>query len=323
MSDGEGLITIFGGGGYIGAHLVRLLLDDGYHVRVFDNFLFGTSGLDEINSKNLEIINGDICDTKAVYAAARDSDCVVLLAAIVGHRKTDIKWTNTRSVNFLASSVVLDAAVEHGASRFIFASTNSVYGDQAGIMYETAIPTPISLYARLKLRMEERVLKAKQSGFHPVVLRVATCHGYSPRMRFDLVLNTLVRDAVCRHEFHIENGEQSRSLVHVEDAARAFKLCITAHANLISGEIFNVGSHEQNLRINELANIVRSRVPEASMSFQESEPDLTEYRLSCSKIEKVLDFAPRWSIEDSVAEMRDVLNSGILGDVYSLRYHNT
>lgn len=323
MSDSEPLVTVFGGAGYIGSHLVRLLLAEGYRVRVFDCFLFGDDGVRDINSPRLELIQGDICDTNAVYSATRGSDVVILLAAIVGHRIRDVKWTNTRSINFLASTVVLDAAVELGASKFIFASTNSVYGTQSGVMYETAIPQPVSLYARLKLRMEERVIKSKRSSFHPTVLRVATCHGFSPRMRFDLVANTLIRDAVCNKEIHIENGEQSRSLIHVEDAARAFLHCVNAHINLISGEIFNVGAGEQNLQVNQLANLVKTLVPETTIHFLESEADLTEYRLSCSKIEKVLDFAPQWGIEESLAEVRDRLNENYFADPFSLKYHNT
>ncbi|MCB0322248.1 MAG: NAD(P)-dependent oxidoreductase [Bdellovibrionales bacterium] len=323
MSESEPLVTLFGGAGYIGCHLVRQLLEQGYRVRVFDCFLFGNDGLAGLDSPNLEVIEGDICDTNAVSSACKGSDCVVLLAAIVGHRIRDVRWTNTRSINFLASTVVLDAAIEHGASHFIFASTNSVYGTQSGVMYETAIPQPVSLYARLKLRMEERVMKSKRSSFHPTVLRIATCYGFSPRMRFDLAPNTLIRDAVCNKQIHIENGEQSRSLIHVEDAARAFSLCIGAHANLVSGEIFNVGAGDQNLQVNQLANLVKTLVPDISILFTEGEADLTEYRLSCTKIEKVLDFTPQWTLEQGLTHLRDCLIEGQFEDPFSLKYHNT
>jgi len=321
--DDAPLVTVFGGAGYIGTPLSRLLLLEGYRVRIFDNFSFGQDGLQNLPSKNLEIIEGDLLDAQAVSAATSGADTVVLLAAVVGHRIADIQTSNTRTVNLLASSLVLDAAVEHGVERFLFASTNSVYGVQSGVMYETTIPEPVSLYSRLKLRMEERVMAAKKRAFHPTALRIATCHGYSPRMRFDLVANGLLRDAVCRKLVTITSGEQCRALIHVEDTARAFLACIKAHHNLISGEIFNVGAGSQNVQINHLANIVKTLVPDTDIEFVPGDPDLVDYHLSCSKIEKILDFAPRWTIETSLEQLRDLLLAGHFGDAYNLRYQNT
>ena len=322
LEDAE-LVTVFGGAGYIGAVLTRLLLAEGYRVRVFDNFMFGQDGLTGLNSPFLEVIEGDISNTRAVSAAVEGSETVILLAAHVGHRIADIPGLKPRTVNLFASSVVLDASIEHGVRRFLFASTNSVYGVQSGVMYETTIPEPVSLYSRLKLRMEERVINARKRSFHPTALRIATCHGYSPRMRFDLVANSLLRDAVCKQRIEIESGEQSRALIHVEDTARAFLLCIKAHVNLVSGEVFNLGAKDQNVQINNLANIVKMLVPDCQVIFHEGTPDLVDYHLSCSRIEKILDFVPKWSIEKSLEQLRDILISGRLGDPFSLRYQNT
>lgn len=318
------LIVVFGGAGYIGAVLTRMLLADGYRVRVFDNFLFGDHGIQDIvGHERLEIMRGDLSDTCSVSSACRNAEAVILLAAIVGRRGVDIRHPIMRDINFLASSVVLDAAIEHGASRFVFASTDSVYGVQSGLMYETATPEPVTLYSRLKLRMEERVVNARGRGFHPTALRIATCHGYSPRMRFDLVANGMVRDAVCRKTITVIGGEQWRPLVHVEDVARAFLSCIRAHVNLVSGEVFNVGSNEQNMQVREVAKLVHQAVPEADIHFIEEAPDLTDYRLSCSKIEKILDFHPRWTLEASIAQTRDMLRQGEFGEPYRLKYQNT
>jgi nucleoside-diphosphate-sugar epimerase len=323
MPNGKGqLVVVFGGGGYIGSSLLPHLLAEGCRVRVFDNFLFGRDGVKELLSPELEIIEGDICDTRAVSAALNGAETVILLSAVVGRRVQEVRWASPRSVNLLASSVVLDAALEHGAHRFIFASSDSVYGAQSGVMYETSLPSPVSLYARLKLRMEERILQTKQRDFHPIILRIATCYGYSPKMRFDLVANMLVLDAVCRKEITIEGGEQCRSLVHVDDAARSFVACLKAHANLISGEIFNVGSPEQTVQVNQMANIVKTLVPDTRITIKEVPPDLVGYSLSCSKIEKLLDFKPSRQLVGSMTQLRDMLTEGRFGDPYSLKYHN-
>lgn len=322
-------VVVIGGAGYIGARVVAHLLGEGYQVRVFDNFTYGDEGLTSqqeltgLGPDRLEIRNGDICDTKSVSEAVEDCECVVMLAAIVGHRIKEVQNRVVREVNLLASSVVLDAAIEHGARRFIFASTDSVYGVQSGVMYETGTPDPVSLYSRLKLRMEERVIGAKKRSFHPTSLRVATCHGYSPRMRFDLVANSLIRDAVCRRKIVIHSGEQWRSLIHVDDAARAFVSCVKAHENLISGEIFNVGNPNENLQVNNLVNIVRTLVPETEVDVLEDEPDLVNYHLSSAKIGKILDFAPRWTLENSIAELKEMLQRGVFKDPYDLKFQNT
>jgi nucleoside-diphosphate-sugar epimerase len=319
----DSLVVVFGGAGYIGSHLVQQLLAEDYHVRVVDNFLFGDDGLKNIDSQNLEVIRADVCDTRAVSSACKGAETVVLLAAIVGHRIEDIRWNNTREINFLGSNVVLDAAIEHGAQRFFFASTNSVYGTQTGVMYETGIPEPVSLYSRLKLRMEEKVISAKKRSFHPTVLRLGTCHGVSPRMRFDLVANTIIRDAVCRGEIVVENGERWRALIHVKDAAKAFVACLQAHINMTSGEIFNVGNPEQNIQVNHLVNIAKKLVPGVTVEFLDSSPELGGYRLSSSKIGKSLDFIPTLDIEESMREMCEMLQSGHWSDPYSIKYCNT
>jgi nucleoside-diphosphate-sugar epimerase len=99
--------------------------------------------------------------------------------------------------------------------------------------------------------------------------------------------------------------------------------CIKAHVNLVSGEIFNVGCRDQNVQINHLANIVKNLVPDVNITFVEGEPDLVDYHLSCSRIEKILDFAPKWTIEKSMEQLRDILLSGKISDPFSLKYQNT
>jgi len=317
------LIVVFGGAGYLGSSLIRRLLREDFAVRVFDNFSYGKDGIADVDDPMLDVIEGDICDTKAVSCAVRGAEVVVLLAAMIGRRLIDIPCSVMRTINLHASSVVLDAAKEQGASRFLLASSDSVYGAQAGVLYETATPEPISLYSRLKLRIEERVLAAKSREFHPTVLRIATCHGFAPRMRFDLVANTMLRDAVCKKQITVRGGDQWRSMLHVDDAAHAFVSCIKAHENLVSGEVYNISSPEQNLQVKQIAERVHRVVPEATLSVEETVADLTEYHLSCSKAEKIIDFQPRWSLEQSLSHLKEMLLEGRFETPYSLRYQNT
>ncbi len=324
MSDFNNVV-VFGGAGYIGCITVELLLKQGFNVTVFDNMLFGSAGLDHLKTNTkLKIIEASICDTVAVSAAVKGAEAVILLAAIVGHRVKEVPATLMRTTNFLASTVVLDAAIEHGVSRFIFASTNSVYGAESGLFFETSMPSPVSLYARLKLRMEERIINAKKrASFHPLALRIGTCYGISPRMRFDLVVNSLIRDAIETGELTIESGEQMRAFIHVKDAANAIVLSLLAHENLISGEVFNLAANDQNLQINQVASIIKEMMPEISVKILPGEPDLASYKLSSKKIEKVLDFKPVLTIEDSLVEIRSAFEQGLYKDTQSPRYNNT
>lgn len=323
MSYTAPLVAVVGGAGYIGAHVVRQLLEEGYRVRVFDNFHFGNQGVEGLDHPDLEIVEGDICDTLAVTAALKDAEAVILLAAIVGHRAEDIRYAHYRDINFLASNVVLDAAVEHGANRFIFASTDSVYGTQPGVYFETGTPEPVSLYSRLKLRMEERVMNSKRRDFHPTVLRVGTCYGYSPRMRFDLVVNGLVRDAMAKGIVTVRGGAQVRALIHVADAARAFVSCLKAHVNLVSGETFNVTAKNQVLPIQHLVNTLKTLRPNLEVQFVDSDPDLIDYSISSSKIEKILDFSPAFTVQMGMEDLIQHFESGEFKDPYSLLYQNT
>lgn len=320
LNDIPPLITIFGGAGYIGSILTKQLLAEGYRVRVFDNFLFGDDGVKNIASPLLEIYEADINNVHEVSNAIEGSEAVILLTAVIGHRFTNLERSDIRSINLLASSVVLDACLEHGVSRLIFASGNSVYGKQSGLIYETTIPEPSSLAARLKLRMEERIMKAKNRFFHPTSMRIGTCYGFSERMRFDLVCNAFVRDALLKKELTVFGGEQTRALVHVEDVARAFVLCIKAHVNLVGGQVFNLGAKEQIFQIHTLANIVKSIIPDCKINIVPAEADLIDYRLNYSRIEKILDFVPKWTIEDGIKQVRDLLSNGYFNDPYSFKY---
>lgn len=316
------LVTIFGGAGCIGSHLVRQLLNEDYAIRVLDNMLYGDAGISSISHPDLEVITADISDVKAVSEAILGSDAVILLAAIIGRRFQDVKRKTTRDINLLASSVIVDAAIEHGVSRFLFASSDGVYGRQSGLIYETTIPEPVSLHTRLKLRMEERVLNSKQRNFHPTVLRIGSGYGYSERLRLDLAPNLILRDAILKGEVILRCSTECRAFIHVEDAASAFTTCLGAHENLISGEIFNVGCPEKSISLQKVASVVTQIVPNASITFADEEPNLPDYHLSSSKIEKLLDFHPKRKLLDGLEEVAEVLRSGALQNPYSIRYSN-
>lgn len=317
------LVTVIGGAGYIGSLVVKKLIEEDYRVRVFDSFLGEKISFENYDNDYLEIIEGDVCNIKALSRAIAGADAVVMLASVVGRRVNDFQPEFMREVNLLATSVAVDASIEHGVSRFIFSSTDSIYGVQSGVMYETGTPAPVSLYSRLKLRMEELVIRSKKRDFHPTALRISTCYGISPRMRFDLVINALIRDAVVKRELNITSGDENRAFIHVDDVARAIVLAVKAHVSLVSGQVFNLSAEGQELTLNQLANLTKQVVPDILINIGNAKPDLAGYRVSCSKMAKVLDFKPHFGILAGMEEVRDALIRGDYEDPYAPKYSNT
>src|SRR5206468_4543200 len=142
----------------------------------------------------------------------------------------------------------------YGVRRLVFASSCSVYGASShGMLTERSRLNPVSLYARTRV-LSENILFDRRGDVEPVVVRLATVFGLSPRMRFDLVVNTLTVRAVVDERISIFGGSQWRPNVHCRDAARAFILALEARAGAVAGEIFNVGGDALNHRISDLGH---------------------------------------------------------------------
>lgn len=321
-SDNLKSVLLLGGAGYIGSVLTRSLLDLGYRVKVFDNFLFGTSGIDGLSHPNLSVVEADICNVKSLSKACEQVDAIVLLAAIVGRRLDDVQRATMRDINLLASSVAVDAAIEHGVERFIYTSSDSVYGTARGLIYETAVPEPRTLYSRLKLRMEERIVNAKRRDFHPTILRIGSCYGYSPRMRFDLPANKIIRDAVLNRKISLPSGDEQRAFIHVSDACQAISRCLAGHLNMVSGETFNVCATGQNYSMQDISNRVSAIVPDVSVNLGGNSPGVEDYKLSDSKLLKLLDFSPEWELDQGIHQLKEALEDGKFTDPWSLQFNN-
>ena len=319
-------IIIFGGAGYLGGALAPLLLEEGHKVTVFDRLSFGSLAVDPLRDHpGYRFIQGDIRDIGAVAEALEGQEAAVILASLVGEAACDRDPLETVSVNYLATLNLMKAAAYFGLSRVIFSSTDSCYGAQEQVFLTEEAPLkPISLYAELKAKVEEEFLQMpRPADFHPVILRLATLYGLAPRMRFDLVINLLTREATLGKGAKIFSGEQWRPLVHVRDAARAFALALGAPAELVSGQIFNVGSNQQNVQFKDLAQILLTVIPEAKIETVPQPPDLRDYHVCFDKINSVLQFTPGLEPADGIAEIREALLSGVLGDPYEACYRNS
>lgn len=321
-------ILVVGGAGYLGSVLVRKLLSRGFKVRVLDILMFGIRPIEKLlKNKNFELIENDMRDISILTKALADIDAVINLAAIVGDPACQTKPEATIETNYLANKVLAEACKYHQINRFLFSSTCSVYGAGAkdDRFSEESQLNPVSLYARSKIESEEGILSLAGGNFCPVILRMGTLYGYSPRMRFDLVVNTMTKNAVVKGEVRVYGGgRQWRPLLHVEDAAEAYAKCVEAPFDTIGNEIFNVGTEKQNYKIGRIAGIVLKCIPDTRIIVEDNaEEDPRNYFVSFSKIRNVLKFRAGHRVEDAVIRIKRAIERKEIKDVTDPQYYNS
>jgi nucleoside-diphosphate-sugar epimerase len=318
-------VLVVGGAGYVGSELVRQLLDSGYRVRVLDLQLFGLDPLqDLLTNKRLQVQKGDFRNIEHVTKALRDMDAVVHLAAIVGDPACAIDEDTTIAVNYQAARMMAQLARANGISRFVFASTCSVYGasDGVGEISENGTLNPVSLYATTKIDAEQALMETADECFQPTMLRFGTAYGLSHRPRFDLVANLFSAKAVTDGEICVFNGHYARPFIHVRDMARACHACLEAPLYRVGSEIFNVGDESQNYTISQLGSMVAQHVPGTTVKEECDDNDPRSYRVSFAKIRSVLDFEASIDVSEGVREMVDAVRDGRIGDWHDPIYSN-
>jgi nucleoside-diphosphate-sugar epimerase len=317
------LVLVTGGAGYIGSHLVRKLLARGFRVRVLEKFLYGDQGLRDVEGeRGLEIRNGDICSRRDMLAAVKDARAVIALAALVGDPACEIDHDETMRTNFESTKVLLEAGRQGGVQRLVFASSCSVYGANGdGLLDENSWLNPVSLYARTRI-MSEELLTRERGDLETIILRLSTVCGLSPRMRFDLMVNTITARAVVDGQVRILGPSQWRPHIHVQDAAEAF-LCaaVDARPEFAQGNIYNTGGDTENFTIAEVAEKVTAAIPNVQVEYVDGVDDLRSYRVSFARIREGLGFVPQLTVDDAIREIREALESGAVtnyaDDIYS------
>jgi nucleoside-diphosphate-sugar epimerase len=338
-------VLLIGGAGYIGSALLPMLLENGYHVRLLDLFLYGAEAIkDFLHHPRLEIMRADFRHVDKVVEATKNMDAVIHLGAIVGDPACALDEDLTIEVNLMATRMIAEVAKGSGVSRFIFASTCSVYGacDEALSEHSELKPVsldehsklkpvsvgehselkPVSLYARSKIASERVLLSLSDTNFAPTVLRFGTIYGLSGRTRFDLVVNLLTAKALVEGQITILGGEQWRPFVHVRDAALAVFKTLEAPFPLVKHETFNVGSNEQNYTIYQIGVMINQFVPAAQIVDQGADTDRRNYRVNFNKIRDILGFAPAWVVEEGVVQVIEAIKSGKIKDYRDPRYSN-
>jgi len=318
-------VLITGGAGYIGSVLSRQLLQAGYNIKVFDKLLFGEEPIKELEvNPNFKFIKGDIFDKDILASALSDVDAVINLAAIVGEPACACQKDVALKTNYLGAVYVARLCKTLGIKRFIQASTCSTYGQSQEdlIAKEDSNLFPVDFYGETKIYAERELMKLIDDNFNPTILRFSTVYGLSPRMRFDLVVNTLTKKAVKEKEITIFGGNQWRPLIHVSDVAKAISLVLKAPLAKAGNQIFNVGDNNENYMISKIGELVKNCVPEVKIKIIEDLEDKRNYRVDFTKIAKVLNFKTEKNVEYGIKEVRDAIKKGNFQDSENKKYYN-
>ena len=307
-------IFITGGAGYIGSVMSRYLINVGFSVTVLDRLFFGAETIkDLVGEKGFKLVKDDVrfFDPSIV----KGHDVIVDLAALSNDPSGELNPALTYDINYLGRIRVARIGMLYGVSKYIFASTCSVYGNVSGTVDESSETNPLTTYAKSSLLAERDVLSLNSRSYSVTVLRFATAYGLSPRMRFDLVVNGMVLSLFKTGKIRVmRDGTQWRPVVHVEDISRAVAKVIESDSELVSGEIFNVGSNDQNYRIIDLANTIAKSIGLNPEIEWYGDPDKRSYRVNFDKINRKLGFNPLHRPHTEAPRIYKALESGEITD---------
>jgi len=306
-------VLVTGHLGYVGTVLTPLLTAAGHELLGADIDLYRACTIGELPPA----LPCPVPDFRDLDGTALEGlDAVVHLAGLSNDPLGELDPALTLAVNLRAATELARRCRAAGVRRFLAASTCSVYGSGGeDWLSETSATQPLTAYARAKWQMEQDLLALAEPGFEVVILRPGTVFGASPRLRFDLVVNNLVAWALATGRVRLKSdGRAWRPLLHVADLTRAIHGLLEAPAQLVAGQVFNIGFNALNLRVIDLAGRLTAAIPGAVLQIDgEAETDLRSYRVDCSALRRVLaDWQPRSWPETVVEEIRQLLGNRVL-----------
>lgn len=331
-------VLITGGAGYIGSLLASELLMAGFRVTVIDSLVFGGESIVPfLHHPRFRFMKADVTEPRAIKDSLRSVDnsdgawprpeAIVHLAAIVGFPACQavgrqVAWR----YNVEATKLVFAQACDLDVRTMVFSSSYSNYGmapDGQAVTEQSPL-NPQSLYAETKIAAEEFLLAQRDAATAPVVLRLATLYGISPRTRFDLIVNQFVLDAYTKRRLLIYQRGYSRSFVHVRDVTRGIMLVLAAPLEKVRAQIYNVGAENGNYTKDQIVNLVLKRMPETTVEYKDLTfgGDMRDIRVSFAKIQRELGFETALDVDDGIRDLLFALKTGLIRDPLNERYRN-
>ena len=303
-------VLVTGGSGYIGSILLRKLLEKGYEIRVIDKLIFGDKPISDIKDR-IELIMADIRDIQLSHLEGIDA--IIHLGGFSTDPISQYDPRLTVMVNAIATEKLARMAKECGIKRFVYASTCSVYftlnsPSELPIYKETDNINPVSCYGITKRCSEQALEYMTDSDFQPTIFRKGTLYGLSPRMRYELLLNSFAKDAFFKRQLTINGGGDIwRSMIDVQDAADAYIKAIELPLEKVGGKIFNVA--DRNWNIMEIAQQVKDNIKEVKgidINFKiNPNVNTRNYKVDTTLFKNTFDFKPCREIKDVLCEIWD------------------
>ena len=295
-------ILIAGGAGYIGSVLVQRLIERSYEVDVIDLLWFGDhlNGAGQVIAKDLmELTEKDV----------EKYDQVIYLAGLSNDPMAEYSPARNFVENGASPAYLAYIAKRAGVKRYIYGGSCSVYGYTVNELYDETSPTVSNYpYGISKLQGEFASLQLRDENFSVICFRQGTVSGFSPRMRLDLIVNTMFKCAVADGVITVNNPAIWRPILAIQDAASAYIRAIEA-PHEISG-IFNIASG--NYTVGEVADYVQFGVKEhlerETKIIINHVQDFRNYKVSIEKAKNVLSFKPRFDVEHIIKELADNLS---------------
>lgn len=315
-------VLVTGHLGYVGAVLSRVLRNSRFDVIGLDTGWFGDCTYGRVRD-DLPAFDSDVRDID--FTDLLSVDAVVHLAGLSDDPCGDLNPELTEQINLHATLRLAELCRQAQVSRFVFASTCSVYGRAGGeLLNERSRTNPLTTYAETKLAAEHSLLAMSDAAFSPVILRLGTCYGVSPSLRLDLLVNQLAAAAVTSGLAELRSdGRAWRPLVHVEDVARAIAAVLVASDGTLHAGTFNVVPPDENYRVIDVADEIVDAIPGSRRSIAPETHDHRSYRVDGRQLLRALPgFAYHWRLRQGVQQMAEAFRSGGLtsGDLRSDRF---
>lgn len=299
-------IFLTGHRGYIGNVLNYMLEKQNFEVIGCDSDFYPQGFIQTEKSKTIslkkDIRDIQIEDLEGCFA-------VLHLAALSNDLLGELNSELTNDINFLATIRLANIAKKAGVERFIYSSSCSTYGVNTDVVTEDSPLEPLTAYAKSKVDSEKELLKIEDETFSSVILRNATAYGISASQRLDIVVNNLTCSAFTTGKVKLmSDGTAWRPLIHVEDMANAFIACLKSKKERVSGQIFNVGSNDENFSVREIAETVESMIPNSKLTYSENaNKDSRSYKVNFDKIKNQLEFKTKWTLKDGIKQIYEVI----------------
>ena len=293
-------ILVIGGGGYIGSMLIPELVKNEYHVRCFDRFTSPEIASKLKSNKNTEVIIGDVRDIASEKFFGVD---IVIDLVSLTKNLDEVQEEKIVQINKNARQKIIEISKQSGVSQYIRISSSNVYEGNLKKNNEEETPNPKTLYAKINLELDKYAISLNTSKFSVTILRLASIFGDSVRMRWDQSINSMLKELYLKGKIEVKSKSSKRPFLHIKDAVEAIILVVKSRKEKVAGEVFNVGSNDQNYSIEEIVKKIMEVTNENGNLIVHDQKDENSFTMDCSKIKKILAFQIKHDLKYGIDEI--------------------